>query len=121
MRQLHTFSLYKAANKIFFLFALLFSHLLHSQVLDTVFIDNIFNKGWQYIYTNPDSATWLFEKAKKESERRKYLPGLVMYYNYNAALQIALGENQKASQQYEKAIAIAKNNDLTTDLGLTYI
>ncbi len=122
MQHLHTFSFkYKPVKKILLLFTFLFSQYLHSQVTDTVFIDNIYNKGWQYIYSNPDSATWFFEKAKKESENRKYFTGIVIYHNYNAALQIALSQNQKAFEYYDKAISIARDNNLITDLGLTYI
>ncbi len=108
-------------KKKWLLLILLFSQHLHSQVAGTFFIDSIYIRGWQYIYTNPDSATWFFENAKKESETRKYFPGMVMYHNFNAALHIALGQHQKAFEYYNKAIAIAENNNLTTDLGLTYI
>ena len=122
MQMLHTFSfVYKAVKKILLLSVLLFSQHLYSQVADTIFIDNIYAKGWQYIYTNPDSASWFFEKAKKESENRKYLSGIVMYHNYNAALQIALGQNEKAFEHYDQAIAMAKKNNLNTELGLTYM
>ena len=122
MQMLHTFSfMYKAVKKVLLPSVLLLSQHLHSQVADSIFIDNIYNKGWQYIYTNPDSAAIFFENAKKESEDRKYFPGIVMYHNFNAALQIALNQNQKAFEYYDKAIAISKNNTLVTDLGLTYI
>lgn len=100
---------------------LFFAQSIHSQITDSAFIENIYAIGWKYIYSNPDSASWFFEKAKKESENRKYLPGIVRYHNYNAALQIALGQNEKAFEHYDQAIAMAKKNNLTTDLGLTYI
>ncbi len=122
MQLLHTFSFVNKTVKKILLLILLFSTLpLHSQVTDSIFIESIYHRGWQYIYTNPDSATLLFENAKKESESRKYYPGMVMYHNFNAALQIALSQNQKAFEYYDKAIAMAKKNNLTTDLGLTYI
>jgi len=122
MQQLYTFSfVYKAVKKIWLLFILFFAQHLYSQVSDTSFTYNIYNKGWQYIYTNPDSAAWFFEMGKKESENRKYLPGMVMYHNYNAALQITYGRNEKAFEEYDRAIAIAQKNNLTTDLGLTYL
>ena len=44
-----------------------------------------------------------------------------MYHNYNAALQIALGQNEKAFEFYDEAISIAEKNNLTTDLGLIYM
>ncbi len=119
---LHTFSFaIKTVKKILLPFLFLFINPVYSQVSDSVLIENIYYKGWQYIYTNPDSATSFFENAKKESENRKYFPGMVMYHNYNAALQIAQGLNQKAFEYYDNAILIAKNNNLHSDLGLTYI
>ena len=83
---LHTFSFaIKTVKKILLPFLFLFINPVYSQVSDSVLIENIYYKGWQYIYTNPDSATSFFENAKKESENRKYFPGMVMYHNYNAS------------------------------------
>lgn len=122
MQLQHTFPfVYKTVKKLLLLFMLFFVPHVHSQVSDSVFTENIYNTGWKYIYSNPDSASWFFEKAKNESENRKYLPGIVMYHNYNAALQIALGRNEKAFEQYDQAIAVAKKNNLNTELGLTYM
>ncbi len=121
MSNLHTISKYNAVKKIFLLLTFLFPHFIYSQVSDTSFTYSIYNKGLQYIYTNPDSATWFFENAKKESENRKYFPGIVMYYNFNAAVQIALNQNQKAFEYYDNAIAFAQKYNLVSDLGLSYI
>ncbi len=118
----HTFSFtIRTVKKLLLPFVLLYINPLYSQVADSALIESIYYKGGQYINTNPHSASWFFEIAKKESENRKYLPGIVMYHNFNASLQIALGQNQKAFEYYENAIAIAKNYNLTTDLGLSYI
>lgn len=122
MQLQHTFPfVYKTVKKLLLLFILFFAQSIHSQVTDSAFIETIYADGWKYIYRNPDSASLFFEKAKKESENRKYLPGIVMYHNYNAALQIALGRNEKAFEQYDQAIAIAQKNNLNTELGLTYM
>ena len=119
---MHTFSFVnKTAKKLLLLIILFTAQRLNSQVADSAFINTLYTNGWQYLYTDPDSASWFFEKAKKESENRNYLPGIVMYHNYNAALQIALGRNEKAFEHYDQAIAIAKKNNLNTDLGLTYM
>ncbi len=118
----HTFSFnIKTVKKLLLPFTFLFINPLYSQVTDSVLIENIYYKGGQYINTNPDSASWFLENAKKESENRKYFPGIVMYYNFNAALQIALGQNQKAFEYYDKAIEVAQHYNLPTDLGLSYI
>ena len=82
---------------------------------------NIYFKGGQYVYTNSDSASWFFENAKKESENRRYLPGIVMYNNFSASLQITMGQIQKAFEYYEKAIAVAQHYNLPIELGLSYI
>ncbi len=122
MQLQHTFFLLcNAIKKLLLLLFLMFSNQLHSQIEDSAFIENIYTAGWQLIHTNPDSAAILFEKAKKESDRQQYFPGLIMYYNYNAALQIALNHNEKAFEYYDEAIAIAKSKNLVTDLGLTYM
>jgi signal transduction histidine kinase len=122
MQPQHIFSFtYKTVRKLLLLFMLFFAQPIHSQVTDSAITETIYAAGWKYIYTNPDSAFLFLEKAKKESENRKYLPGIVMYHNYSAALQMALGQNEKAFGQYDDAIAIAKKNNLTTDLGLTYM
>ncbi|MEO6611994.1 MAG: ATP-binding protein [Chitinophagaceae bacterium] len=94
---------------------------LWAQVTDSANIENIFKVGSEKINTNPDSAAILFEKAKQLSKQSKYLHGLVMYYNYYAALDIATGQNQKALDHYQEAIETARSNGLTTDLGLTYM
>jgi signal transduction histidine kinase len=107
-------------RSVSFLF-LLFNLSLYSQVNDTTLIETIFTTGRYYINSNSDSANWFFEKGKEESESRKYSPGLIMYYNYNAALQIALNHNEKAFEYYDEAVAIAQSKKLDTDLGLTYM
>ncbi|HMJ47175.1 MAG TPA: ATP-binding protein [Ferruginibacter sp.] len=94
---------------------------LIAQVPDSVFSETLYTKGWQYIHTHPDSARLLFEKAKMISERLRYFPGVARYYIYNAALQVAQGNNGKAIKYYDQAIAITKNNKLPTDLGLIYM
>jgi signal transduction histidine kinase len=104
-----------------FLCCIFYSAGIYGQHPDSLFIENVLYQGWKYIYTNPDSAFLFFEKAKKESENSKYLPGIVMYHNYNAALQIALGRNEKAFEHYDQAIAVGKKNNLNTELGLTYM
>ena len=122
MQPQHTFCfISRKVKKTVLLFILFFVQQLQSQVTDSAFIEPLYNHGRQFIHTNPDSAAWFFENAKKESENRKYLPGMVMYHNYNAALQIALGQNLHAFEYYDKAIIIAQTNNLATDLGLTYI
>jgi signal transduction histidine kinase len=122
MRHLHTFFFkYKTVKKVLLPLIFLFINPVYSQVTDSALTENIYNKGLKYIYINPDSAAWFFENAKKESETRKYLPGIVMYHNFNAALQIALNQNQKAFDYYDTAIAIAQKYNLVTDLGLSYI
>ena len=122
MPLLHTLTFRpETVKKILLPLIFLFSNPLYSQVSDSALTESIYNKGWQYIYSNPDSARWFFENAKKESENRKYFSGMVMYYNYNAALQIALNQNQKAFESYDSAIAIGEKNNLVTDLGVTYI
>ena len=119
---MHTFSLLVNKVKKLLLPVILCLNLsLYSQVTDSAFIENIYAAGWQLIHTNTDSAAILFEKAKKESNSKKYSPGLIMYYNYNAALQIALNHTEKAFAYYDEAIAIAKSKQLYTDLGLTYM
>src|SRR6185503_20867643 len=97
MPLLHTLTFRpETVKKILLPLIFLFSNPLYSQVSDSLLTETIYNKGWQYIYSNPDSARWFFENAKKESENRKYFSGMFMYYNCNAALQIALNQNQKA-------------------------
>ncbi len=119
---MHTFSfVYRTVKKLLLLSVLFFSQYLHSQVADSAYIETLYATGWQYLYTNPDSASWFFEKGKTESENRKYFRGILRYYNYDAALQIAIGQNQKALEHYDKAITIAKKTNLNTDLGLTYM
>ncbi|HMK25708.1 MAG TPA: ATP-binding protein [Chitinophagaceae bacterium] len=108
-------------KKLLLPLTLFFTQSIYSQVTNSVFIDNMYATGWIYLYRNPDSASWFFEKAKKESENSNYFPGMVMYHNYNAALQIALGQNEKALEQYDQAIAIAQKNNLETDVGTTYM
>jgi signal transduction histidine kinase len=122
MQPLHTFLfMKKVIKKTLLPLILFFCQHLHSQVTDSIFTEKIFNTGWQYIHTNPDSAAWFFEKGKKESEKGKNFRGIVMYHNYDAALQIATGRNEKAFEHYEQAIAIAQKNNLETDLGITYM
>ena len=122
MQLQHTFPfVYKTVKKLLLLFILFLAQPLHSQVSDSAFTENTFNNGWRYIHSNPDSASRFFEQGKKESEARKYFPGIVMYHNYNAALQITLGQNEKALEHYDQAIAIAQHNNLNTLLGLTYM
>ena len=111
----------KTVKRLVLLLFLLFNLSLYSQVNDASRIENIFNTGRQYINSNPDSAKWFFEKAKKESESKRYFPGIVMYYNYNAALSISLGQNEEALELYNQAITIAEKNNLNTDLGFTYM
>ena len=122
MQFLYTFSfLKKTVKRSLLLLVLFFAQQLYSQGTDSAYIETLYAKSWQYIYTNPDSASLFLEKAKKESENKKYLPGIVLYHNYNAALQIALGQNKKAFENYDQAIAVAKKNSLNTELGLTYM
>ena len=122
MQLLHTFSFINMTAKKILLLVLLFSaQHLHSQVADSAYIGTLFQKGWDYLYTNPDSASWFFEEGKKRSENSKYFRGLLTYQNHDAALQISLGQNQKALEHYEQAIVIAKTNNLVTELGLVYM
>ncbi|HWR32512.1 MAG TPA: hypothetical protein VN451_03230, partial [Chitinophagaceae bacterium] len=122
MQLLHTFPfLPNTVRKSLLPLLLLLSRSVHTQVTDSVYIGTLYTTGWQYIYTDPDSASWFFEAGKKESEKSKYFRGLLTYHNYEAALQISLGHNQKALEHYDQAIAIAKTNNLVKDLGLTYM
>ena len=61
---------------------------MYGQNPDSLFIETIFNRGWKNIYTNKDSAVYYFEKGKKVSSGRNFMPGLVTYNNYFAALMI---------------------------------
>ena len=113
MQPLHIFSFVnKTAKKLLLLILLFSAQHLHSQVTDSAYIGTLYQKGWDYLYTDPDSASWFFEKGKAESKNRKYFRGLITYYNYDAALQISLGQNQKALEHYEQAIVLAKNGDI---------
>src|SRR5688572_15223783 len=108
MQFLHSFSfVIKPGKQFLFLFFMVFTLNLHSQVADSAYIESLFNKSWQYLYSNPDSASWFLEKGKSESENAKYFRGIVKYYNFDAALRISLDQNQKAVQQYDQAIAVA--------------
>ena len=97
----------KTVRNSLLLLTLFYARNLHSQPSDSAYIGTLYQKGWNYLYTDPDSASWFFEKGKAESENRKYFRGLITYYNYNAALQISLGRNQKAIDHYDEAIVIA--------------
>ncbi|MEO7982902.1 MAG: histidine kinase, partial [Bacteroidota bacterium] len=122
MQLLHTFPFfYKPVKKNLLLFILLGGQTVTAQVPDSSSIETLYAAGWHYLYTNPDSASFFFEKAKRESEHSLYFRGTVRYYNYDAALQIALGQNQKALDDYDGAITIAQKNNFRTDLGLTYM
>ena len=92
---------------------------IYGQHPDSLFIDNIFHLGWKNIYTNKDSAVYYFEKGKKISREKGFIPGLVTYYNCYAALMIAGDSVSKAFNYYHKAIAFASANNLDIDLGLT--
>ncbi len=122
MQALHIFYfLYKSARKIF-LPVILFSPLfLYSQSADSDYIETLYNKGWVYLYANPDSASWFFERGKVESENRNYFRGMVRYYNFDAALKISLKQPQKAMEYYDQAIALSQKGNLITELGLSYI
>ena len=122
MQPLHTFSFVnKTVKKLLLLILLFFAQRLHPQVTDSAYIETLYQKGWDYLYADPDSASWFFEEGKKESENSKYFKGLFTYHNYNAALQISLGQYQKAFEYYDQAIVIAKKINLNTDLGLAYM
>lgn len=122
MQLLHIFSFVnKTAKKLLLLILLLSARHVHSQVSDSAYIGTLYQKGWKYLYTDPDSASWFFEEGKKESESSNYLRGLLIYYQYDAALRISLGQTQKALEHYDRAIAIAKTNNLVTDLGVAYM
>lgn len=98
-----------------------YSAAIYGQHPDSLFIENIFNRGWKKIYTNKDSAVYYFEKGKETSKEKNFLPGLVTYYNYCAALMIAGDSIGKAFDYYNKAIAFASANNLDIDLGLTHM
>ena len=122
MQCLYTFLLFKKAVKIILpLATLFFSNLLYSQNPDSLFIEAIYNLGWNHIHTNPDSVTFYFNEGKKQSEHRKFPSGLVMYHAYSAAYQITLNQNKKALEHYDQAIEIAKKNNLVIDQGLIYM
>ena len=92
---------------------------MYGQNPDSLLIENIFYQGWRNIYINDDSAVYYFEKGKKVSSGRNFMPGLVTYNNYFAALMISKDSLDKAFAYYDKAIAIASANKLDIDLGLT--
>ncbi len=94
---------------------------MYGQHPDSLFIENIFNRGWKNIYTNKDSAVYYFEKGKKISSEKNFIPGLVTYHNYCAALMIAGDSIDKAFIHYDKALAIARANKLDIGLGLTFM
>lgn len=111
----------KTKTQILLSLLLIFTNSVYSQRIDSAYIESLFNNGWIQLYSNPDSASWYFEKGKIESEKQGYFRGTVRYYNYDAALHIARGQNEKALEQYDQAIDIAKKNKLDVDLGLTYM
>lgn len=122
MQLLHAFSfLVKTVKRSLLFFMLLFAGSLHSQLTDSAGINSLYVAGWKFLYTNPDSASWFFEEGKKQSGNSKYVRGLLTYYNYDAALSISLGQNQKALENYDHLIAIAKTSNLVTELGLAYM
>ena len=92
---------------------------MYGQNPDSLFIENIFYQGWRNININEDSAVYYFEKGKKISSDRNFIPGLVTYNNYFAALMISKDSVDKAIAYYDKAIAIASANKMDSDLGLT--
>ncbi len=94
---------------------------MYGQHPDSLFIETIFNRGWKNIYTNTDSAVYYFEKGKKISQEKGFIPGLVTYYNYCAALMIARDSIGKAFDYYHRAIAFASANNLDINLGITYM
>ncbi len=107
MKGVHTFSfITNPAIKLLLLSLLFFTRQLHSKVTDSAYINTLYTNGREYLYTDPDSASCFFEEGKKKSENNKYFRGLLTYYNYDAALQISLGQNQKALEHYDQAIII---------------
>ncbi|MEO7924106.1 MAG: histidine kinase [Chitinophagaceae bacterium] len=120
MPYLHTFLIkFRLLTKLLLPVILLSSSPLRAQIIDSAIIEKIFNAGSEKIHTNPDSAVFLFEKAKQLSKQSNYLSGLVMYYNHYASLDIAKGQNQKALDHYQEAIETARFNGRITHLGLT--
>lgn len=121
MPLLHTFlMLFKPARNLVLVFTL-FSNVANAQDPDSFYIATLFNRGSEFIENHPDSANWLFEEAKKESVKRDFKPGLVMYLNHQAALQISNGHSEKAQLAYDQAIALAKKNNLGSEEGLTWM
>ncbi|MBA3674367.1 MAG: hypothetical protein H0W75_05315 [Chitinophagaceae bacterium] len=122
MQLLHTFLFFKkAVKKLLPAAALFFLQPIYCQHQDSLLIENIYNTGLNYIHTNPDSVIFYFNKGKKQSEHSKFFSGIVMYHSYSAAYQITLNQNKKAFEHYDRAIEIAKKNNLSTDLGLVYM
>ena len=122
MQCLYTFLFLKKAVKvILFQSAIIFSNPLYSQNPDSIFIENIYNTGLNHIHTNPDSAIFYFNEGNKQSEKRKFISGLVMYHTYSATYQITLNQHKKAFEHYEQAIEISKKNNLGTDLGIMHM
>jgi len=122
MQLLHTFLfLKKAVKKLLPAAALFFLQPIYCQHTDSLLIENIYNTGMNYIHTNPDSFIFYFNKGMKQSEHSKFFSGLVMYHSYSAAYQITLNQNKKAFEHYDRAIEIAKKNNLSTELGLLYM
>jgi signal transduction histidine kinase len=91
------------------------------QNADSIAIENLLANGWNLIYTKPDSAKWFFESVKMKAQDNDFAYGIIMYHNYNAALQTALSNTKGAIENYDQAIAIAKKNNLSKYLGMTYM